>query len=401
MITVNDLIKTEPNDDSIERILWIDEPDDAVFTIYIFSKNALPVMKKFSELRKKIELGSITKVAGDPWRRTGKDDQIDARKKEMRNKAYAIVTSIAGSDHEGDIYYRDSRGKLVKKAVVDFGISKVMIYKYLRRYWQRGKTKNALLPDYDNSGGRGKLKTAGVKKRGRPRLNISDDSPGINVNEDIRQTFQAAMNKYYHNGQAVSLKEVYDFMIRDYYGKEYSSENLPTYTQFKYWCGKEQDIGKTARPRRLVKINRATTTPPGTGRKEKQFDLYIRQGFEAKTQGNPDLAVINFQAALELGPPPDLEYLFVIDIFTILKETGQYQRAHGILAQFENRSSSTLSESIAGEIKSNLKYLEILQETLVTAGTPNLPFSMVPSLIKVSVDQKIARWKSSMGQALS
>ena len=42
--------------------------------------------------------------------------------------------------------------------------TKASIYNYLRKYWQRGKTPNALIADYSNSGGKGKSKIAKNKK---------------------------------------------------------------------------------------------------------------------------------------------------------------------------------------------------------------------------------------------
>jgi hypothetical protein len=70
------------------------------------------------------------------------------------------------------------------------GVSHPTIYRYLRRYWQRGQTPNALLPDYGNSGGRGKVRqsSAGVK-RGRPRKNAAEEGAGLNADEEIRRTF--------------------------------------------------------------------------------------------------------------------------------------------------------------------------------------------------------------------
>jgi hypothetical protein len=37
------------------------------------------------------------------------------------------------------------------------------ILRLLRRYWQRGQTINALVPDYENSGGKGQKRAIGDK----------------------------------------------------------------------------------------------------------------------------------------------------------------------------------------------------------------------------------------------
>lgn len=46
-------------------------------------------------------------------------------------------------------------------------------------------TKNSLLPDYKNSGGKGKSKTVGSKKLGRPRTKKEVTGEGIPITEDI------------------------------------------------------------------------------------------------------------------------------------------------------------------------------------------------------------------------
>ncbi len=40
--------------------------------------------------------------------------------------------------------------------VQEHKVTKATVYKLLRRYWQRGQTPNALIPDYKNSGAPGK-----------------------------------------------------------------------------------------------------------------------------------------------------------------------------------------------------------------------------------------------------
>ncbi|WP_026701805.1 hypothetical protein [Salibacterium aidingense] len=53
---------------------------------------------------------------------------------------------------------------------------------------------NALLPDYRNSGAKGKERLAGVKKRGRPR---EFGESGPNVDNQIKKIFRLALEKYY------------------------------------------------------------------------------------------------------------------------------------------------------------------------------------------------------------
>ncbi|MHC5722358.1 MAG: DNA-binding protein, partial [Nostoc sp.] len=88
--------------------------------------------------------------------------------------------------------------------------------------------KNALLPDYVNSGGKGKPKASGEKKRGRPRKYAHDQEigVGINVNEEDKKIFRFAIAKLYNNSKENFLTTAYDLMIKKYYSEDfYYDEN--------------------------------------------------------------------------------------------------------------------------------------------------------------------------------
>jgi fructose-1-phosphate kinase PfkB-like protein len=74
-------------------------------------------------------------------------------------------------------------------------VTKQTLYRLARRYWQRGQTSNALLPDYKNSGGKGQNVSLKRKKLGRPKVYSSEQ--GVNVTEDIEKLFRRAITKYF------------------------------------------------------------------------------------------------------------------------------------------------------------------------------------------------------------
>ncbi len=121
---------------------------------------------------------------------------------------------------------------------------------------------------------------------------------------------------------------------------------------------------------------------------------YILRGFDAKSEGKLDLTVKYFSSALELNPPPDLKVMLAFDICAALQEIGQYRKAKEFLEQFVTDGFSDLSDPVLREITINIKYLEILQEMLSKANSPNLPYSRIPALIRVSAEEKINQWKN-------
>ncbi|MGF1987477.1 MAG: Mu transposase C-terminal domain-containing protein [Nostoc sp. ZfuVER08] len=265
---VNDLIEwiDESGNNFIERVLWIDEGYVIAFVYDINAKTGFPEAKKVSEIKEAICDGHALKLKSDPWARIVRDEDLSPKEKELRDRAWQIISFIV--TQEPSIYYRDYRGTLVQQVIEKYNAGRteselvpITVYKYLRRFWQRGKNKNALLPDYANSGGKGKPKASGDKKRGRPRkyAQVSEIGIGRNVTEEDKRLFRFAIAKFYNNSKENFLTTAYDLMIKKYYSEDfYYDENgvkksilippdkRPTFTQFKYWYEVEQtDIRKT------------------------------------------------------------------------------------------------------------------------------------------------------------
>jgi len=117
--------------------------------------------------------------------------------------------------------------------------------------------KNALLPDYINSGGKGRSKQLSDSKIGRPsRVNYFGDTiEGINVTEEVKKHFEFPLNKYYRNSKKISLRETYTLMLKDFYSDSYKengelkhvvwdNSRIPKYNQFYYWFKSNEDKKK-------------------------------------------------------------------------------------------------------------------------------------------------------------
>lgn len=260
---VNEVIEWNAidGDKLTERVLWLDDYKDVAYTIDIYSDKGLPSLRRISEIRDALQNGLAFKLKEDPYIRYTNESEIKPKNKELRDRAWKIISPIIETINEPSIYEKHRRGELINKAIEENNVTYRVIYKYLRRYWQRGKTKNALLPDYDNSGGRGKSKTIGDKKLGRPRK----VGTGINVDENTKKIFRVAINRYYLTGKENPLTTAYNLMIKDFYSEDYKFENgvkktilipydeIPSFTQFKYWYEKEQNIKKTISLRKSSK----------------------------------------------------------------------------------------------------------------------------------------------------
>ncbi|MES3706516.1 hypothetical protein ABFE52_13405 [Staphylococcus ureilyticus] len=118
-------------------------------------------------------------------------------------------------------------------------------------------TKCAMLPDYSNSGGKGKTKALTKEKVGCPRrVNLNNEyQTGINITEEVKVQIEHVINKYYRKKNNYSLKDVYNFMLRDFYSDRYKENGelkyriwdateRPLTHQFYYWFKKLEDPKK-------------------------------------------------------------------------------------------------------------------------------------------------------------
>ncbi|OYE05063.1 DDE-type integrase/transposase/recombinase [Nostoc sp. 'Peltigera membranacea cyanobiont' 232] len=265
---INDLIEWESdgNTQLIERIIWIDEGYIIAFVLDVNSKKGLPEPKKVSEILEAMSEGLAFKHKQDPWARIIREENLTDRDKEYRDKAWKIISSLVVQ--EPSIYYRNIRGSLVRQVIKSYNegrekdkLVERTVYGYMRRFWQRGKTKNALIPDFINSSGKGKIRGDSNKKRGRPKKYSYDPEigEGVNVTEEDRRIFRIAISRFYDNPKENYFTTAYELMVKEFYkeGIRYDengvrksiltpTEKIPTITQFKYWYQIEQyDVTKT------------------------------------------------------------------------------------------------------------------------------------------------------------
>ena len=278
IVYVNNLIEwiNEEGEHLIERILWIDQDYTIAITINIFVKTGFPISRRIVDIVDALSDCQAKKTENDPFSHKNlvKDETLSEMEERIRGKAWKLISSLVSPENEPSIYYKNSRGSMIKEAVRHFNtgksegsrqekngerVTEKTIYTYLRRYWQRGKTINALLPDYCNSGGRGKTKTAGEKKRGRPRKYavLPEIGEGRNIDESDKKIFRVSIRSFYETSKRNPLKTAYKLMLKDYYVQDHyyaedgskitkliSPGERPTFTQFKYWYEQEFDIEK-------------------------------------------------------------------------------------------------------------------------------------------------------------
>lgn len=254
MLLRNDLLHyTHPSPRTV-RILWIAPEQSHAYVFDVAARTADVELIQLSVLHADIRSGHASVLPADPYLLVVSQDLLPPKHLQLRARAWQIIEPLVAL--EPGIYEARHRGQLIAQATAAHGVSHPTIYRYLRRYWQRGQTPNALLPDYGNSGGKGKVRqaSAGVK-RGRPRKNGADDAPGLNADEEIRRTFRVATAHYAASHDKFSRLGAYQQMLADFFierridaesGRVLGAPSsqkmaLPTFGQFNYWLDHDDD----------------------------------------------------------------------------------------------------------------------------------------------------------------
>ena len=222
----------------IERVIWTD--DTLAFTFDISAKNGFPEPRRVSDILDALATGTAERIP-DPWARIIRDEDLNDREREVRDKAWGIVHALA--INEPEIYDRKKRGQLVRQFVQSYNDGKQQnkldiktVHDYLRRYWQRGKTINALVPDYANSSGKGTSRKPGTAKMGRPRQfkDDKDVGEGVNVSEDDKRIFRSALIRHYLTTKENSMETVYELMVAESYAQQsYYDESGEKHTEIR------------------------------------------------------------------------------------------------------------------------------------------------------------------------
>lgn len=192
MLVKNKLLKWV-DDQTIERVLWIDPTKTDVATIEVTYDLALPVWRKLFDLEAAIEANLLQVLEVDDYapRVISETELATDRYKiyqEKRDKWFKAIEPFTHGEEAVKLFFPSERAALVAERAIETAISEASIYKYIRRWWQGGQILAALTPHFLNGGRRSDGKPKKIdKKRGRPSiisLNDPDKRPtGVNVDD--------------------------------------------------------------------------------------------------------------------------------------------------------------------------------------------------------------------------
>jgi hypothetical protein len=217
------------------RVLWIDRPRAQAYTFELGLAHSQPRTVALAMLVEDVVEGRARLLLHDPYAALPPPPLLPQKYRDVQAKAWDIVSALQAQ--APGLYQPRERALMVARCAEEHGVSRPSVLRYLRRFWERGQTIDALLPDYGNSGARGKTRGAseGVK-RGRPRK--SGEHPGLNTDADMRATFRAAVARYAATHPEFSRRAAYRQMLADFYGG-HAPGAIPSFGQFNYWLDKD------------------------------------------------------------------------------------------------------------------------------------------------------------------
>lgn len=238
----------------VERILWIDAAASQIVTIELTEQRVLPRLRQYDEIVSALDNGAARVATVDPSvGRLRPEQEIPETHRRRRDEAWELIAPLVADGNSEVMLSRKRRGKMIAEIAARSGRNKSSIYGLLDRYWKGGGSKNALLPNFDRCGGRGKRRLAdsprGGPKRGSPKKysGAGGQSEGINITAEIERRFERGIKRFYETSDRLSLSQAFQRTLETFFHRGFTiingaptpilppADELPTERQFRYW----------------------------------------------------------------------------------------------------------------------------------------------------------------------
>ena len=182
-----------------EQLRVVYEAIEAVWVIDINSKYAWPSMLEQDEFEEVIGTGLYIEIEEPFAVHVATPESIQEKK---RDEAYSTLKPLLSRGIQ--LISKKDRNELIASVVKESGKPRLYVVRQLRRYWQRGMSPNALIPDYHRSGVKGKTRRDHGNKTGAKRTISS--GKGIIVTDEVAEIFDLAISGFFIQNHALSLE---------------------------------------------------------------------------------------------------------------------------------------------------------------------------------------------------
>lgn len=251
---------SDSEEHEIYRIIWIDVPPTKVVVIRLYTERLEIIALEYEKLQSTIAAREIRFLESDSYSRYVLPDHVLSEKScARRYKIWNLIESLVVNGVP-DIFDPRRRGEMIRDVIKTTNVSKQSLYTYVRIYFQRGQSINALTFDSHKQEGKGKERIAGPEDEKRGRPNRDGERTGINKTQEVVEAFEYARGLLESGEQETQEKALRGANER-FFNVGYEErdgelvailppeEELPSARQFQYYCSNHVDI---------VKLKRAT-----------------------------------------------------------------------------------------------------------------------------------------------
>ena len=215
------------------RTLWLSPDRSRMYVYQLGSEKGFPVSEDPETISEGIERGLYELVEDETS--FGIPTPEDEKR---RDEIWGMMGEAL--QNEPSIFEKDERSGMLDEIAKKYDVRKNNLYRHLRRYWERGKTKDAFLPI--SRAGKSRQVISSVK-RGR-KSKTSDR--GIPLTEKDKERIDKAIRKYYLARQELTLEQSYQRMLAESYSTRTPQEGgndrivflpedqMPSFNQFYY-----------------------------------------------------------------------------------------------------------------------------------------------------------------------
>jgi len=216
------------------RVLWIDRMRALAYIYELGRQRSLPEPVALQSLVQDLQAGRARLVLADPFAPSRSTEAPPPGHAALQARALDAIHALHANLPA--LYRQRERAAMVRAYAASHGVSAATVMRWLRRWWERGQRPAALLPDYANSGARGRTRAinAGIK-RGRPR---KDAYTGANADEAMRAIFRTAAARYAATHAGFSRRAAYRQMLEDFFAGA-DANAVPSFGQFNYWIERD------------------------------------------------------------------------------------------------------------------------------------------------------------------
>jgi len=223
-----------------------------IATIELTERRVLPRLRPYDEIVSALDTGAARVATVDPSAgRLRPEQEIPEPHRRRRDEAWELIAPLVADGAPEVMLSRKRRGKMIAEIAAQSGRNKSSIYGLLERYWKGGGSKNALLPNFDRCGGRGKRRLAdsprGGPKRGSPKKysGAGSQSEGINITAEIERRFERGIKRFYETSDRLSLSQAFQRTLETFFHRGFTiihcastpilppADELPTERQFR------------------------------------------------------------------------------------------------------------------------------------------------------------------------